>query len=191
MTNSFSVKVREIKDTRNPLIKQVVFEQIVQRPINNLGSLLNYSMAGNGAFGSNSQTRVAFWNFSPQQIEVLKLTPGAIVLPQLNPRLIVHEFCEGDMIPEEVRSFYKDATYFTPRVWEQDGAEVKQSPKMTPLVEGQEQQILCYNDSPIYRNTFFTMGDMVQEDLLIAHNNVILGTTNSIKVAAIIDISLG
>lgn len=187
------VIVREIKKTINPEMKTVVFEQEVARPVKDLNSLLNFANSGNPNFGSTTQKRVAFFNFSPTMIDQLGLKVGSGVDATLQARLVVHEFCEGDMIPEEIRSYYPVAegyaTHYTPREWkvnEGTTSEVtkRKEPKMTPKTGNQEQQPLTYGGKPIYRETHFAMLDMIKADVTLQHDNRVTGTSNAIRQAS-------
>ena len=182
------VFVREIKPTSNPDMKTVVFEQDAPRPVNDIGSLLAFANAGNPLFGPNTQKRIAFFNFSPAMIQELGLVVGQPVNPELKATLVVHEFCDGDIIPEEVKGYYGGADNFHPRSWKVnegtplERTEVK-SPKMTPKMEGRAQQVLTFGGKPIYRETHLAMLDMVKADILIKHDNQVTGTSNAIRNA--------
>lgn len=184
MTNR--VIVREIKKTSNPDMMNVVFEQEVPRPVTDMNSLLNFANAGNPAFGANTQKRVAFFNFSPSMITELGFKVGEPVREDLNAALVVHEFCQADTIPEEVRSYYAGSEKYYPRTWKvnegtpQERTEVKQ-PKQTPRIPGREQQVLRRGDEPIYRETHLALLDMVRGDILIKHDNQVTGTAQALR----------
>lgn len=187
---SNQVIVREVKNTSNPDMKTVVFEQEVRRPVTDINSLLAFANTGNPQFGDNKQKRVAFFNFSPQQIRDLGLVVGQPVHNNLNATLVVHEFCEGDIIPEEIQSYYGGASHYYPRSWKvnegtpQERTETKQ-PKMTPKVEGRTQQVLMQGDRPIYRETHLAMLDMVVGDLLLKHENQVIGSSRRVTLRGV------
>ena len=184
------VIVREIKGTSNPEMMNVVFEQEVPRPVTDLNGLLNFANAGNSRFGNNSQKRVGFFNFSPEMVAKLGFVVGQPVDDQLNANLVVHEFCNGDIIPEEIQSYYDGAKIYHPRTWKvnegqaNERVETKQ-PKQTPKLEGRVQETLTYQGKPIYRETHLAMMDMVVGDLLVKHDNKITGSSNSNALAAV------
>ncbi len=169
-----SVKVRSIKPTKSHGILQVEFEQEVMRPIYDASSMLNVLMQGHPSFGKPTQIRVAYHNMSSEAIAQFQLQEGGVFPEEWAPRLAVHEFCEGDIIPLSARSFYKGTEIFQPASWEVELAgivtKVTQQPKRTPIVEGKEQDVLTRNGLPIYRNIYFTLEGMDQNDYLIRHD---------------------
>lgn len=183
------VLVREIKRTSNPEMMNVVFEQELPRPVVDLNSLLNFANAGNSNFGSNMQKRVAFFNFSPQMIAQLGLVAGQHVNAELNAKLVVHEFCAGDLIPDMVQSYYEGAETYQPRSWKlnegtpQEVTKTKE-PKMTPRIPGKEQQTLTKGGKAIYRETHLALMDMVKDDILLQHDNRVTGTAQAARDAA-------
>lgn len=180
---NYPVIVRGIKPTSNPEMMQVTFEQKSERPVLGTGNLLNFSMgSGSSKFGSPYQTRVAFFNFSPQRIEELGLKEGGEFPKEYVAKLVVHEFCEGDLIPEEVRSYYDNAEKFVPREWVENVGtpqqrNKKQSPKVIPANGNKPLQVLTKNNKPIYRITHLAVGEMVMADIFLQHDNQVVGTT--------------
>lgn len=173
------VIVREIKSTSNPSMMNVVFEQDAVKPVTNMKSLLQYANSGNPNFGPNTQKRIAFFNFSPNMIEELQFVAGNPVRLDLMARLVVHEFCEGDIIPEEVRGYYEDNQYYKTKTWKQfegtsNEISRKKDPKMTPKSAGST--VLTYQGKPIYRETHFAMLGMIKDDILLQHDNKIVGS---------------
>jgi len=172
------VSIAEVKPTNDPEIFQLRLEQIPAREVNNANALLGFTMAGHSNF-SSSRPRTMYQNFSKTKITELGLATGGFLPTALNAKLVVHEFCEGDIIPEnlkEVSTDYKGKTTFVARVWadkNNGGLPVKQSPKLA----GKNGEVLTFNGKPIYRNVYLTIDSMCQEDHLIQHNNVIVGST--------------
>lgn len=189
------VLIREIKDTNNPEMKCVVFEQMVPKPVTDMKSMLSFTNAGSSKFGANEQKRIAFFNFSPDMIAILGLIPGQVVPDELGATLVVHEFCEGDIIPEEVRSYYaiKDAdgnnvlpTHYVPNSWMvgkgTPGETIKtKEPKMTPRTPHMGQQVLTRGGKPIYRETHLAIKEMVKEDIILTHDNAIIGSNQQMR----------
>lgn len=187
MNSDGVVIVREIKSTGNPEMMNVVFEQAVARPVTDVNSLLNFANNGNSSFGSNMQKRVAFFNFSPQAIESQGIVVGQALPAALQARLVVHEFCEGDIIPEEVKSYYGGADVYASRSWKvnegtpQETVKTKE-PKMTPKIPGKGQQVLTRGGKPIYRETHFAIMGMIKEDILIQHDNQVVGSAQAARI---------
>lgn len=182
--------VREIKKTSNPNMMNVVFEQEVPRPVTDLNSLLNFANAGNPDFGSNTQKRVGFFNFSPEMIKTLGFEAGKPVPAHLHATLVVHEFCQGDIIPEEIKSYYEGADTYFPRSWKENEGTPQEAvktkmPKMTPKSEHRDQQVLTVGGKPIYRETHLAIMDMVRGDILIKHDNQVKGSTQALREASI------
>lgn len=184
INNDGPVIVRAFKTTRDEDIVNVEFVQSVLRPTIDSGAVLNVLMAGHSSFGSPYQTRVAYQNMSRQQFEKFGLDVGKSFPATWNARLVVHEFCEGDEIPESIKSsfptIYKTSTY-VPRTWDGANGPVIEKPKMTVKVEGKEQQVLTRDGQAIYRSVFFTLEGQDQTDHLVKHTQSVIGTTNSIK----------
>lgn len=183
------VYVREIKKTSNPDMMNVVFEQAVAKPVTNINSLLNFANVGNPSFGNNTQKRLAFFNFSPQVIGELGFVVGQPVRGDLQCKLVVHEFCDGDIIPEEVKSYYDNQDIYKPRTWVANaGTPLEQlktkEPKMTPKASNGSQQVLTYRGKPIYRETHFAIYEMIKADIILQHDNQIIGSTQAISSAA-------
>lgn len=176
-----NVVVRSIKPTRREGTVQVTFEQERLRKLDNAAAMLSVMMKGDNSFGSPYQTIVAFQNMSEEAVKQFGLVVGGKFPESWDPKLIIHEFCEGDTIPESLRGHYNNATTFAPRVW--DGG--KQLPKMTPQIAGKEQQVLTRGGQPIYRNTFLVLDKMDHEDYLIKHDNEIAGTTRAVQSGAV------
>lgn len=184
------VFVRDIKPTSDPEMKCVMFEQDVDKPVTDVASLLSFANAGSSKFGPNTQKRIGFFNFSPDVIAVLGLQVGEEVPAELEAKLVVHEFCEGDIIPEEVRSYYKTKdgtpTHYTPPTWKvfegtPNEAMKKKDPKMTPKIAGTVQQVLTKNGNPIYRETHFAIKEMIKDDITITHDNTIQGSNQQLR----------
>jgi hypothetical protein len=186
------VTVRAIKKTKTEGTFTVEFVQQCLRPLNSTGSLLNLMMMGNKSFGSPYQTRVAYQTMSQESINSFGLYEGAEFPAYMGARLVAHEFCAGDQIPATARAsfntVYKTAQY-QPRKWVQNIEGVPttrfEQPKMTPQVPNTEQQVLTRNGQPIYRNVYFSIQGMDQNDYLIIHTNSVSGSTMSIIQAAI------
>ncbi len=178
------VIVREIKKTSNPNMMNVVFEQEVQRPVVDINSLLNFANAGNPDFGANTQKRVGFFNFSPEMIKTLGFEVGQPVPTHLHATLVVHEFCQGDIIPEEIKSYYEGADTYYPRSWNDGNVTKTKTPKMTPRNDHKEQQILTVGGKPIYRETHLAVLDMVRGDILVRHDNQVKGTDQTLREVA-------
>lgn len=146
-------------------------------------------MSGHDAFGSPYQNRVAYQNMSEEIINNLELSEGSEFPSDWEPRLVVHEFCRGDEIPEELRlsfpTVYKKGIY-VPRNWMSGNDFKEEKPKMTPPVN-EQQQVLMRGDSPIYRNVFFTVKGLNQKDYYILHDNKVTGTANIIKETSLQD----
>lgn len=183
------VYVKEIKGTSNPDMKTVVFEQAVPKPVTDINSLLNFANNGNPSFGSSTQRRVAFFNFSPEMISQLGFVVGQPVRADLYAKLVVHEFCEGDLIPVEIQSYYEGREVYEPRSWKVNEGTPQETirrkePKMTPKIGDAPQQALTKGGNAIYRETHIAMLDMVKGDITIQHDNRVTGSSNALKRSA-------
>ncbi len=81
------------------------------------------------------------------------------------------------------------ATHYHPRTWKVNEGQPNErvefkKPKMTPRIEGMEQQTLTLNGKPIYRETLLAMLDMVKGDVLLKHDNQVTGSSNALRQAA-------
>jgi hypothetical protein len=186
------VYVRAFKQSRkDETVLQVEFAQKVLRPITDSGAALNVFMSGHPSFGSPFQTRVAYQTMSVDAFKNFGLGQNAEFPTDWKPRLVVHEFCEGDVIPESVKNsfptVYKTDTY-VPRHWIENvqGQDVQatEKPKMTPPIPGQEQQTLCRDGQPIYRNVYFAVEGMDQNDYTVRHTNNVTGSTNDVRTSS-------
>jgi hypothetical protein len=177
MKSGEPVYVKSMRPSRtDKRVLHVEFCQEIPQSMKDRSALLNLLMEGHEAFSPTSRTRVAYQNIFSDVYAKFGLDIGTAFPKELGAEIVVHEFCEGDTIPESIRSFYDNVEKFTPASWlswdEGEPVRVHQQPKKTPYVEGKGQTVLTRNGAPIYRNTFFTLGGMDQNDYLIKHDDI-------------------
>lgn len=164
------VIVKAIRNTNDDKMKIVQFEQIIDKNISSISDLLSFANEGNPKFAKNKEKRVAFFNFSPDVIEKLGFEINKPVNQSLKPKLVVHEFCEGDIIPEEIQGYYKNNTHYVVPTWKTyvngqlviKSKECKKSPSTC--------ENLLHNGKPIYRETHFAIADMCKDDVILTHD---------------------
>lgn len=151
------VFVTELKTLGDDQTVQVRLEQIYEREIIDTSSLLSFTMKGHSAFNSKPPKRVAFQNFSKEQVAALGLRVGQpLPLPPGDAKLVVTET-------------------LTPRTWfdKETGDLRTQSPKTA----GKDGEALTLNGKPIYRNTSLAIKGMPFADTFIMHDNVVVGSS--------------
>lgn len=161
------VIVRSIMVNKREGTKQVAFVQERLRALDKVSNMLSIMMMGDQKFGNPFQNIVTFQIMSDQAIEAFGLVIGATFPESWLPKVVIHEFCEGDVIPVTIRSHYEDAIIYKPRVWEGGGI----APKMSAPVKGKRQTILTHGGKPIYRQTHLVIADMDHKDYFVKHDN--------------------
>lgn len=163
--------------------------QKVLKPIEDSRGLLGFFMQGHSQFGKATQERVCWQNISKDQLLGLKLpvdlqavdAAGRDGLKFLENPLPFTPTLHG----EEIKCQIVEVDTFTPRSWtDVSGMQRVQQPKAA----GQGGAILTNGGKAIYANRVLAMQgpgiNMSFEDVIIPHDNQIVGSTLAARAAA-------
>lgn len=190
---------------------ELQLEQMFAPPVGSQGGILALTMAGHSAFNSGPRKRLTWQNFSVvsaikygivRSWEEVAESEGPLMLngaPQKGVLIIPNgkKLVILDSKNQEIPLKLIEVETFNPRTWtdRQTGKLMSQRPKQA----GQDGDLLTFNGQPIYRNSGLSMpgaGDTYvnpdgsiserawDEDLVIVHNNTVVGSTVRQAMAA-------
>jgi len=192
----YITRIRTVGRDRQTIELQL--EQLFPQPLGNQSGLLAITMQGHSAFNSGPRKRVCWQNYSTvkaiadgiitswEQVGNAKVEidgnvyEGWLVFEQ--PRQFVFKDNNGNILNSKI----VEEDTFTPRKWDDNGVPREQRPKTA----GNGGDLLIFTDSKgqqhkIYANRHLSVegmddpktGKKWDEDLVIVHNNTIVGSS--------------
>lgn len=129
------VKVVAIRDTKNPLLKQMELRAVIERSAE--ANPVAFFLQGTPNVTQQNETRVAWQTVSLDFLKKFKIEVGTDL---------------GTAINKPVSLVVKESHF--PRVWiNADGSKGQSNAKINPNTKA----ILCVDNSPIFRNTFLSL----------------------------------